>query len=368
VVIGAVLTALLCAGWIIPSTTPASAVVPGSYAASVGISPRKGTCSATTQSTLKARLKELTALGVSFIRCDLNWWTVQPNGPTDWQWSQSDNLVAAAAAAHLDLLFVLAYTPPWARPSPLPSGTINPSHVPPVNMSDYINFVTAAAQRYSQFGVHMWEVWNEENLASYWNPVNPTQYGQYVVAAANAIHGVNANATVIIGGLVVARDINGNMTADEFLSGVGQQGGLNVVDGVGFHPYPAPQTPTTTCCNNPIGVVAPKVHNVMTFFGAGNKKIWATETGWPTSSQSQQTINSSGTQMGTEQWQATEMPILLKTWFNLSYGGPLVIYDQRDDCTDNTNKWCKMGLERSDGSQKPAWSVVQQKLLQPVGS
>src|SRR5262249_22436366 len=160
----------------------------------------------------------------SFIRCDLNWWNVQPTGPTDWQWGQYDNLVSAAASAQLDLLFVLAYTPPWARPSTLPPGTKNPSHVPPVNMSDYINFVTAPAQRYSPFGVLMWEIWNEENLHSYWNPVDPTQYGQYAAAAADAIHGVQASATVIVGGLVVAKDVKGNMKPDEFLSGVGSTG------------------------------------------------------------------------------------------------------------------------------------------------
>jgi hypothetical protein len=368
VVIGAVVTALLCAGTIIPSTMPASAVNPGSYGAYVGMTPRKGTCSSSSPATLKARLTEITAIGVSMIRCDLNWWTVQPYGPTDWQWGQYDNLVAAAASAHLDLLFVLAYTPPWARPSPLPKGTTNPSHVPPVNMSDYINFVTAAAQRYAPFGVHLWEVWNEENLLAYWNPVNPAQYGQYVVAAANAIHGVQPTATVIVGGLVVARNLNGNMTADQFLTGVGQQGGLDVTDGVGFHPYPAPQWPNAPGGNNPITVVGVKVHNVMTIFGDGNKKIWATETGWPTASQSTQTVRNDGTQVGTEQYQELELPLLIKTWFNYSWGGPLVIYDQRDDCTDNTNKWCKMGLERSDGSHKPGYATVQQQLLQPVGS
>src|SRR5262249_34489281 len=116
------------------------------------------------------------------------------------------------------------------------------------------------------------------------------------------------------------------------------------------------------------GVVLPKIHDVMTFLGYGSKKIWATETGWPTASQSTQTIRSDGTQVGTEQWQATEMPVLFKTWFSYGYTGPLVIYDQRDDCTDNTNKWCKMGLERWDGTQKPAYAVVQSKLQQPLGS
>ena len=62
-------------------------------------------------------------------------------------------------------------------------------------------------------------------------------------------------------------------------------------------------------------------------------------------------------QVGTEAYQATELPLTIVTWFKLPYS-PFFIYDERDTCTTNTNWLCKMGVERADGSHKPAWTTV----------
>src|SRR5438105_502606 len=88
---------LLAAGL---SALTACAVPPAlTYATKVGITPRPGSCGDPDPSVVAARLAEIVATGASFIRCDLDWSLVQAFGPTDWEWTNYDNLVEAAGTA-----------------------------------------------------------------------------------------------------------------------------------------------------------------------------------------------------------------------------------------------------------------------------
>jgi hypothetical protein len=356
-----------------------AAVVAGSYATQTGMSPRDSGCGDTNASLVLARLQEAKQTGATRIRCDLNWWTVQPTGPTSFNWSIYDNVVNSAHTAGLSVIFVPAFTPPWARPSPLPAGTVNPSHVPPVQTVDYTNFVAAAVSRYGPYGtqrpfglkgfVRQWEIWNEPNLASFWNPTNATAYAVFLKASATAIKAADSGATVISGGMAPAIDGKGNFSATTGLNAMITTGAITKINGVGVHPYPFPAFASENVAANPMMTLVPKMAQALAAAGYPGKKIWATELGWPTASQSTRTIRSDGTQVGTESYQSMEMADILHTWFaGRSYAGPVVIFAQRDQCSDNTYWLCKMGLERSDGSHKPAYSAFYNELQKPLGS
>jgi len=313
---------------------------------------------------------------VSQIRCDLNWWTVQPKNATTYDWSKYDQVVNAAAHYGIKILFTIAWTPPWARPKTLPKGVHDASHVPPVRTSDYVTFANAAVNRYSPVGkarvksvvgtVSQWEIWNEENLWSGWTPPNPVGYGTVLKVVATSIHKLDPKAIVVLGGMAPAVTKGGSYSFTDFITKLAPTGALKVVNAVGIHPYTFPAWPNEQIKFNPFYNQVPKMYQVMSKNGAGTKKIWITETGWPTASKSKETVRSNGTQVGTESYQAKELPLLLTTWFKFSYAGPLFLYAERDRCTSNSNWLCKMGIERIDGSQKPAWKTVHTQLGKPI--
>jgi hypothetical protein len=351
---------------------PATSVT---YASVTGVVPLSQACGSRDPVAALAGMYDETLLGVHLVRCDLNWWTVQPTNATTYDWTTYDNAVNAASHFGLQLLFTVAYTPPWARPNPLPPGTLDPSHVPPVHLNDYITFVKAAVSRYSPRGrtrvpsvvgtVEDWEIWNEPNITGGWTPANPVTYGNFLKVVASRIHEMDRRAIVISGGMAPAITKGGNYSPADFVTGMAPTGVLPKVDAIGMHPYMFPAYPDEQITFNPLYKMVPDLYQVMTANGIGAKKIWATEVGWPTSSQSNQTLRPwDHIQVGTEAYQAKELPVLLVTWFKLAYAGPLVMYEEQDSCTDNRSWFCKMGLERTDGSKKPAWTTVQNQLAQ----
>ena len=347
------------------------------YGDRTGMAPPPGACGNADPAVVAAAMTQVIATGINKIRCDLSWWSVQLYDANSWSWSDFDNVVQVAAYLGVDVMFVPGFTPPWARPKVIPAGTTNASHVPPVHYSDYVNFVYEAAQRYSPNGakrpegfvgsVTKWEIWNEPNIVGFWNPVNPVRYATFLAASATVIHWVNPTATVISGGLAPAGNVNGNMAPDSFTYVVALTGALHLVDGVGMHPYTFPAYPSEKINFNPLVNHIPRMYKVMKTFGVGAKKIWITEAGWPTSSQSPETTRFDGSQVGTEPVQALAMWDLITTWNRYTYAGPMYLYAQRDKCFDLKRWLCMMGLERVDGSRKPAHGVVKAMMQLPVG-
>ncbi len=359
------------------ATPLASNVRPNTYGAVVGYNPLPQACGDPNPVAVLGAMSQLVRIGVGRVRCDLNWWTVQPHDRWHYDWAIYDNVVNAAAHFGIQVLFDMSFTPPWARPNPLPRGALDPSHVPPKHNQDFVHFAIAAAQRYSPNGkarpkglvgsVNEWEIWNEPNLWGGWTPPDPARYGGFLRAVAVNIHKVNRNAVIISGGLAPAGNVNGNIAPANFVAGMVPSGALKQIQGVGIHPYTFPAYPNEQLGFNPFFSQVPAIYYVMLWYGIGNLKIWATEIGWPTSSQSSQSLRFwDGIQVGTEAQQAKQLPLTLTTWFKFPWTGPLYLYAERDKCTNNSDWLCKMGIERTNGSQKPAWNTVHQQLLKPI--
>lgn len=81
--------------------------------------------------------------------------------------------------------------------------------------------------------------------------------------------------------------------------------------------------------------------------GDGNKLIWSTEYGTPTSVVSEST-------------QAAIIQDYLNSWSQFSYAGPSFIYTTRDINSSSTNPDDTFGVLRDDWSWKPAAYVIQQ--------
>lgn len=199
--------------------------------------PASGVCIAknitweTERSRVARQMSELTAKA---FRSDLLWHVVQPQ-PDTWDWEIADDMVAAAVENDLELIPMLGYGVPWAS-----SQTDSDPYFPPDDPNDFAIFAGRVAERY-QGVVRRYEIWNEPNAGyRFWKPNfagDGASYGELFLAAEAAIHAVDPDADVIIGGTFFHEQaIPGTIGfIDEMLSA--HPSILDKADGVAVHPY-----------------------------------------------------------------------------------------------------------------------------------
>jgi len=85
------------------------------------------------------------------------------------------------------------------------------------------------------FPVQQWEIWNEENNGSFWQPApDPARYIDLYLATRRAIRSIDGGAKVVIGGLV------GDANTNRFIAGMYQHraDAKRRTDAIALHPYP----------------------------------------------------------------------------------------------------------------------------------
>jgi hypothetical protein len=144
-------------------------------------------------------------LGVNVFQIDLDWAQVAPTRPTDaedptdpaYQWpAQLDQALQQAALYGIRVCLLVQRTPPWANGG-------RASNWAPIDPADYGNFLIAAARRYP--AVHDWMIWGEPNRDGNFEPmpprssVGPRRYALLLNAAYHALKQVSTE-NIVIGG------------------------------------------------------------------------------------------------------------------------------------------------------------------------
>jgi hypothetical protein len=238
--------------------------------------------------------------GVDSIRIAISWGNVQPlrNGPYDF--SGSDPVIAAAAAAGIDVLPYLTNAPHWAVPSaavPRGGGTRAPAYLPVrtgAQRSGWRNFVLQAVARYGPNGsfwlqnpglparpIRVWQIWNEPNFKYFVARPNPAEYGQLVKISSAAIKAADSGARIVLGGLF-ARPIEAEIKhgprqayfAYDFLDRMYQStpGIGSKFQGYALHPYTGSYRNLTSRIE--------EVRSVLKANHDAAKGLWITELGW----------------------------------------------------------------------------------------
>ncbi|MCC6626325.1 MAG: endo-1,4-beta-xylanase [Chloroflexi bacterium] len=206
---------------------------------------------------------------VSWVREEFRWDVIQ-HRPGRWDWGFSDELVDTATARGLSILGLLVYSVGWANPG-AGAGSNQPVWAMPANLDAYREYVSTVVSRY-RGRVRAWEVWNEPNHAYFWQPEpKPEAYAALLRVASDAIRAADPGARVVLGG------VSGSDIA--FLERVVAAAGWDAFDVVAAHPYVAPKSPERGALAD--GEIA-KLRAFVDRHG-GNKPIWLTEFGWPTS-------------------------------------------------------------------------------------
>ena len=314
-------------------------------------------------SELEARLSDMNALGVTWMRFDMPWNDIQPDGPTIYNWSGYDRVVAAANKHKLNMLVILDYTPAWARQK----GCADTNKCPPTDNTQFAQFAAAAASRFGPKGLNSWEIWNEPNHMGAWAPApDPTAYTNLLIPTYTAIKKADPSAFVITGGTGVTYTENGNYSPSDFLAAIYKNGGKNSFDGVGQHPYSFPALATLNeAWTGWYQMLA--VRSLMVANDDSAKPVWLTEYGAPTNGPgavaTQQNYNfEQNPDHVDEALQQKITSVAIGLYKTYDWVGPMMWYGYKDLGTQADSNEDFFGLVRADGSHKPAYDTFKASL------
>ena len=301
-----------------------------------------------TPAQIDQHLDQMQAMGVDNVRIMIPWAAVEFY-PDAYDYSTVDYMVNAADARGMGVLAVLNSSPYWAVPPGQPGISGQPA-----NPADYAEFVSRVAQRY-QGKVGAYEIWNEPNSALSFAPSpDPVKYTQLLQAAYPAIKAADPNA-VVVGGVTGAVVDYGDILKNpvSFTQEMYDAGAEGYFDALSFHPYlyslpfsqgaPYPESPLTQLN---------RMREIMVANGDGDKLIWASEYGEPTS-------------VVDEATQAAYLNDMITTWRTLGYTGPTFVYTLNDRDSSSTDPEATLGVIRSDGTWKPAAYVIRDLATDP---
>lgn len=327
---------------------PLNVTMTGAHA---GVSPGSGILWVS-NAELAADMAAIRSSGSRWVRLDIDWASIEPT-PGKFNWAVADRVVNAARREGLLVLGVLAYTPTWARPAG------RSSHAPPSRVSDFSRFASAAVAR-ERLAVRAWEIWNEPNLAEYWEPrPDPRAYAALLSAASKAIHATDPKAVVLTGGLAPAVTDGAQIAPTDFIARVYAAGAGKAFDVVAVHPYSYPALPSNTASARwNTFVRLPLLRNVMVAHGDASKPIWLTEFGAPTGT---------GTDAVTQARQAQILADGFAQARRWPWIGALFTYSLRDFGTNAADREQNFGVLTAAGAPKRAWSTLVSETAQSWG-
>lgn len=249
----------------------------------------------------EAEMLRLKRGGVDSIRLPIGWNSTQPTPGGGFDWSDSDPVVARAAAAGIEVLPFLSSAPSWAVPqAPVPGtrGTASAPRTLPVRNARqrvaWKRFVIAAIQRYGPRGslwaenpglprrpIRFWQVWNEPNFKYFVARPNPADYGKLVKLTYGAAKAADRGARIVLGGLFsrpgearIKRGPKQAYIAADFLNRMYRStpGVQRKFHGVALHPY--------TGTHKRVIPYIRQVRRVMAAHRDAGKGMWVTELTW----------------------------------------------------------------------------------------
>jgi hypothetical protein len=272
-----------------------------------------------------AALDALRGAGFRFVRMDLTWSAIETTAGV-YDFSSWDDLLAALEARGMRAHLILDYGndlhsdgPGWAPRSP-------------AQVAAFGDFAEAAARHFAGRPVQ-YEVWNEPNIAVFWQPAPDA--AAYAALAREAVSRVHAGDPAA---LVSVMGTSGIDLA--FIRTALRLGAADAADAVGVHPYR--QDAPETAADEVLLLRAALAETL-----PAPPPVWCTEWGYSSA------WYGDGHAADSRKRQAVlAVREILTGW---ALGFPFhVYYDVRDDGTDPANGEHNFGLLADDYADKPA--------------
>lgn len=292
-----------------------------------------------TATELTDMLDNAARAGVGMLRFDIPWVQLEPTQGA-YNWAPVWNVIKGARTRNIKLIGIITTLAPWVNNNAgWQYGPVNQTQI-----DQYALFCTAVAREFKGSFL-AYELWNEPNLAAFWQPApNAVDYAALLKQAYPAIKAIDSTVLVLSGGTGGAGGSATDIISTNFWSAVYDAGSGVYFDALCHHPY-------TNKNGTMDGEMAHTndIRALMNAHGDSAKKIWGTETGAPT--------GGSGGGVMTENAQAQLVAATYAYWATLQNTGPLcwyTLYDKND--TDTTTEGF-FGLRRIDKTDKPAYAA-----------
>jgi hypothetical protein len=303
---------------------------------------------------------------VGTLRFPISWAGIDPSPADDYNFAGIDETVREAAQNGVRPLPFVVATPAWAAKldgqNCSPCDFFAPQHAAGLNA--FKTFMADLVRRYGPNGtfwaenpsipqkpIRAWQIWNEQNSASFYEPTpNVKAYAKLVDAAHDAISSVDPKGEVILGGMfgTPQKGRKPSIFAWRFLDKLYTiKGARKDFDGVGIHPYAGQMTKVVQQTELMIDSIK-QAHDK-------NVETWITELGWASSGPNNPLVKGS-------QGQAARLKDAFKYFlknrrkFNTQ---TVVWYSWRDNNSgEGLCEWCAgSGLLKASGGEKPSYKA-----------
>lgn len=319
-----------------------------------------------TPASLERELDLVRDTGANAIRIDLNWSSLQIDGPrADEGYAERvDAVLDGARRRGLQVIVTILSTPCWASTAPDSAkqgcaGTWWERGVTQYPPADPSTFGDASAYVARRWGGDMaaFEIWNEPNYEMFLRTPDPArEYGRMLRDAYPKIKKERPDLPVLAGSFALADG--------PFLEQLYRDGKIaGSYDGIAWHPYSHPYSPRAGAgragVESSFRDGAALLRGIMRKHGDKRAELWATEAG---STTCREGVDERCVDRNTQaRWvhdyvaMAREMP-----WLRA-----LIIYNLRDKGTDPEDVEHGFGLVESDYQPKPSFDAFKQAVAGP---
>ncbi len=303
-----------------------------------------GTWISRTSEDRSAILNSITEAGIPWVRLDVGWTRLQPDGPESFDEREVallDERLREIEQRGLSTLVMLWWAPPWS------SGTSEQSGVP----GDADDYARAAAWLVQRWGdrIDALQVWNEPNLPEFFASTSVDDYVTVLKATYPSVKAVRPDIPVVT---AAPANLDTQWYTDFF-----DQDVFGFYDALGAHPYPnegdlpprlCEESPDTGCNLRWLS------HNASRH--GDRSPIWVTEFGYSTHGQEDGPAWQRGV---TEDEQARYTAAMLAYFGSVDRVEAAFVYRDRDfPDTDDLTHLNNFGILRADGSTKPVYGVL----------
>jgi hypothetical protein len=286
-------------------------------------------------------LDAIAAAGIPWVRMDVGWTTLQPDGPSQFDpagVALLDERLREVSDRGLRALIMFWWAPPWS------SGTQDKNGIP----SDPGDYARAAAWMVARWPAEIaaLQVWNEPNLPEFFASPRPADYAPLLTATYDAVKAVRPDVTVVTAGPA--------HLDHDWYRGLYAQGVIGAFDALGVHAYPIPgDAPPRDCRQDSSGCDVEWLVEYTSTRGAPD--IWVTEMGWSTAPDDS---TAPAWQRGVTETQQARYTAGMLAWLStMRRVKAAFVYRDRDFAPVQTHL-DGFGVLRADTSAKPAFGVV----------
>jgi hypothetical protein len=313
-----------------------------------------------------ADYKQMGGAKVGTFRFSIHWASIDPGPGADYDFAATDDIVRQLATNGIRPLPYVVATPTWVAKldgrNCSPCDFFAPQHA--AGLAAFRTFMSDVVERYGPNGtfwtanptvpkkpIRAWQIWNEQNSASFYDPKpNVKAYAKLLDAAHDGITSVDAKGEVILGGMfgTPQQGRKPSVFAWRFLDKLyAVKGARKDFDGVGIHPYAGQMTKVIQQTELMMDSIR-KAHDK-------SVETWITELGWASSGPSNPLVKGTKGQASRLK-EAFKYFLKHRRKFNTQ---TVIWYSWRDsNASEGLCEWCGgSGLLTASGGKKPSYKA-----------